>query len=549
MFRPSPAPGTQLKSPSRILDRMRANLAAAGIDLADADLEAISVSPFLQAVAAFDERSASWSSDTDPDYLAALMPPTAREGPAAGELERLPVAGTPLSWGHTADSILSAAARVRAREVSPVELTEEALRRIEERDPVLNAFQRVLEEPALETARHAEREIAAGEYRGPLHGIPIAIKDLVDLRGTETTAGSRILAGKVATEDAAAVERLKAAGAVIVGRTRMSEFAYLPGSSNAHFGPTRNPADPERDAGGSSSGSAAAVAGGMVFAALGSDTGGSIRIPAAFCGVVGLKPTFGRVSLHGVVPLSWSLDHLGPLTRTVADAALLLSVLAGEDPRDPRTRPGTAFEPNAEPPRDVRGLRIGVPDGERIRRLLGSDEVWAATERAISVLTDAGAEVRPMDFPELEDLWILNNAILAVEAAALHERWLRSRLHEYGDIPRRRLLAAYAHGPGALVHAQRGRREIRQRLDLRFERVELLAMPAQPDAAPPLDTPGWTLPSGPFNALGWPAISVPVGTTSLGLPLGLQLVGRPWADGTVLRAAGVVELGVAVHRA
>jgi Asp-tRNA(Asn)/Glu-tRNA(Gln) amidotransferase A subunit family amidase len=520
-----------------IIDRMRANLAAAGITPSDADLEAIAVSPFIQSVAAFDERSATWSREGEPDYL---VPPSVPK--PAGPNPNVPSHAEATEPPHgPADSIGLVARRVRGREISPVDLTEQALGRIERRDPMLNAFQHVLAEHALEAARRAEREIAAGNYRGPLHGIPIAIKDLLAQRGFETTAGSRILRGNVAASDAAAVERLEEAGAIIVGRTRMSEFAYLPGSSNAHYGPTRNPWNPERDAGGSSSGSAVAVAEGMAFAALGSDTGGSIRIPAAFCGVVGLKPTFGRISLHGVFPLSWSLDHLGPITRTVGDAALLLGILAGHDPRDARTRAGSEFHCASSPAPDARGMRIGVLADDRLQSKLGTTEVRAAVERALRDLEESGAELVPVELPELEDLWILNNAILAIEAATLHEPWLRERLAEYGEIPRRRLLAAYAHAPGGFVRAQRGRREIRGKLEQRFEAIDLLALPAQPDGAPTLDTPGWTLHTGPFNALGWPAISVPAGSTSEGLPIGLQLVGRPWADAAVLRAAAVVE--------
>jgi Asp-tRNA(Asn)/Glu-tRNA(Gln) amidotransferase A subunit family amidase len=526
-----------------LLDRMHANLAAAGIRLSDADLESIRESPFLASVASFDERSAGWSADVAPDYLDDLGAPHREPSRAIFATHAIAPAGSDESAPGYAyrSEIAEVATRLRARELSPVELTEQALARIGERSEELNVFQQVFEDRALAAARRAEQEIGGGSYRGPLHGVPIAVKDLVAVRGTETTAGSRILAGNVAAFDAAAVERLEAAGAVIVGKTRMSEFAYLPGSSNAHHGPTRNPWDPSRDAGGSSSGSAVAVAERMAFATIGSDTGGSIRIPAAFCGVIGLKPTFGRVSLHGVVPLSWSLDHLGPLTRTVADAALLLGVLAGEDRRDPRSRPGSGFSPASTLAGGLGGVRIGVPRGEHIRSLLGTDEVWSVTERTLSGLEYAGAEVVRIELDELEDLWLLNNAILAIEAAAFHERWLRTRLDEYGEIPRRRLLAAYAHGPGGLVRAQRGRREMRVRLEQRLKGIELLAMPAQPDGAPPLDTPGWTISSGPFNALGWPALSVPIGATAQGLPLGLQVVGKPWADGAVLQAGMAVE--------
>jgi Asp-tRNA(Asn)/Glu-tRNA(Gln) amidotransferase A subunit family amidase len=523
-------------------ERMRTGLAAAGIPLEEAELEGIRQGGFLGAIAAFGERSAAWSGEHLPDYLDHAAEAGAEAGGGGASAARGRITPPPPSQAHpVGGSIAAVSARIRARDVSPVELTEQALARIGERDPVLNAFQRVTAEQALASARRAEREIAAGACRGPLHGVPVAIKDLLAMSGTETTAGTRILAGQPATYHAAVVERLVEAGAIIVGKTRMSEFAYLPGSNNAHYGPTRNPSDPERDAGGSSSGSAAAVADELVYAAIGSDTGGSIRIPAAFCGIVGLKPTFGRISLHGVVPLSWSLDHLGPLTRTVADAATLLGILAGHDPRDPRTRRGVRAAVPAELEAGVAGVRIGVPEGEPVRSSLGTHEAWTAAERSLAFLEAAGAELVPVRLPELYDLWIINNAILALEAAAYHEPWLRARLNEYGEIPRRRLLAAYAYPPGAFIRAQAERRALRQRMTLLLERIELFAMPTQPAGAPPLGTPGGTLPTAPFNALGWPALTVPSGRTGNGLPLGLQLVGRPWDEATVLRAGWVVE--------
>ncbi|MEI7769115.1 MAG: amidase, partial [Chloroflexales bacterium] len=316
-----------------LIDRLRANLRAAGIPATDADFAGIAEKGFLSRVADVERVIAGLPSDDLPDYLdAASLPASISAGPGA------PPAG------GAADSIADIAALIRARAASPVALAERALARIAERDPQLNAFQLVLAERAMAAARAAEAAIDAGGYLGPLHGVPVAVKDLLDLAGTPTTAGSKILAGNIAAQDATGVARLRQAGAVIVGKTRMSEFAYSPGSNNAHCGPTANPHNHERDTGGSSSGSAAAVAAGLVFAALGSDTGGSIRIPAANCGIVGLKPTHGRASLAGAVTLSWSLDHLGPLTRSVADAAIMLEVIAGPDRRDGRTlRPAPAF--------------------------------------------------------------------------------------------------------------------------------------------------------------------------------------------------------------
>ncbi len=297
-----------------VLNLLRAYLATAGIHASEQIIEGMLARGFLAVPTAFDALSRDFPMHLIPDYLAEWRAPVA-------SIPGATLAPVPAKAPLAQETILSIAARLQRGELSPVELTEQALTRIGQRDPVLNAFQLVLGERARAAARRAEAEIRGGNYRGPLHGVPVAIKDLLDLAGTPTTAGSKILADNLRSNDSAAVERLEAAGAIIVGKTRMSEFAYAPGSHNPNYGHTRNPRNLAHDTGGSSSGSAAAVADGLVYAALGSDTGCSIRMPAAFCGLVGLKPTFGRVSQAGGVTLSWSLDHLGPLTRSVADAA------------------------------------------------------------------------------------------------------------------------------------------------------------------------------------------------------------------------------------
>ena len=282
----------------------------------------------------------------------------------------------------------------------------------------------------------------------------------------------------------------------------------------------------------------------MVYAALGSDTGGSIRIPASFCGIVGLKPTFGRVSLHGVAPLSWSLDHLGPMTRSVADAALLLGVLAGRDSRDPRTRAAASVPALAGLDMGGRGMRVGVLGDDGSGGPLGSDAALAGWRAGLAALENSGAELVQIDLPELEDLRLLNSAILAMEASSYHLPNLRDRLGDYGEFMRQRILAAFAYAPGAFVRAQQARAVLRRRSTAIFQRVDLLSTPTQPDVAPPLDTIGWTTFTGPFNALGWPAITVPAGLSPDGLPLGIQLVGKPWDEATVLRAARVVEMSI-----
>lgn len=535
--------------PDRIIQRLRTNLQPSGIRLTEPDLAVMVERGFLDTVTAFEQLAERVPADSVPDYLKAWAPPV---GSGAGqstrqrpESEPVAQAGDPVLRPSDDDtgpmSIADAAGLIHRREVSPLELTERSLGRIAERDPVLNAFQLVLEEEALAGARQAEREIAAGTYRGPLHGVPVAVKDLLAMAGTPTTAGSKILAGNASGFDAAGVERLRDAGAVITGKTRLSEFAYSPGSNNAHYGPTRNPWSLEHDTGGSSSGSAAAVADGLVYGALGSDTGGSIRIPASLCGVVGLKPTYGRVSLYGAVTLSWSLDHLGPITHTVRDAALMLAALAGADARDPRTRHGSDYAGAGSLEAGVKGLRIGVLRDDGSGRTLGIPEALEAWRAGLAALQGEGAEVVEIDLPEMNELRTLNSAILGMEAAAYHGPTLRERLEDYGEFMRTRVLAAYAYGPHAFIQAQQARAGLRQRFDAVWARADLLSTPTMPYGAPSLGVPATTTFTAPFNVLGWPAVTVPVGLTADNLPLGLQLAGKPWDEETVLRAARVVE--------
>ncbi len=529
--------------PGRLVEQLRSNLRAAGISVGEADLDGMLANEFLRVPMALEGILARYAADIVPDYLKIWgdrveSDPAKPSGTTAVKLSK------PVS--NQAKSIAEVAPRLKAGEVSPVELTEQALNRIAERDPLLNAFQLVLGERAMEAARRAEQEIAAGQYRGPLHGVPIAVKDLLAMRGTRTTAGSKILGDWVTDFDSAGVERLETAGAIIVGKTRMSEFAYSPGSNNAHYGTTRNPHNLDYDTGGSSSGSGSAVADGMVFAALGTDTGGSIRIPAAQCGLVGLKPTFGRVSLYGGVTLAWSLDHLGPMTNTVADAALMLEVLAGYDARDPRTRqqPLTGLDRLEA---GVKGMRIGVLGENGTGQPLATPEALAAWRSGLETLARNGAELIPLDLPEINDLWMLNGALIGIEAATYHEPMLRERLSDFGEFMRQRVLAAYAYGPTTFVRIQQIRINLRRYFDSLFDKIDLLSTPTMPSAAPLLGTPASTMFTGPFNLLGWPAITVPVGKTAAeNLPLGLQLIGKPWDEATVLQAARVIEAETSV---
>jgi aspartyl-tRNA(Asn)/glutamyl-tRNA(Gln) amidotransferase subunit A len=514
------------------IDRLRANLEAAGVPATGDDLAGIEARGFLSRLADFERITAGVAADALPDYLdaGALPAPPEIVSPVGGSLPD-PLPG----------SLLAAAAAIRRGETTPTRLAEAALARVAAADPQLNAMQIVLAEQALADARRAEEELAAGHDRGPLHGVPVAVKDLLDMAGLPSAAGSRIRADVVAAQDATAVARLRVAGAVIVGKTRMSEFAYSPGSNNAHYGPTANPYDRARDTGGSSSGSAAAVAAGMALAALGTDTGCSIRIPAAFCGLVGLKPTWGRASLAGGVTLSWSLDHLGPLARSVADAAAVLAALAGPDPRDGRTLRGAPPFSADGLGAGAAGLRVAVVRSDGSGAPLGGAEQLAAVARAAAALAAAGAQVDELDFPQMDGLRVLGSAILGMEAAAFHLPWLRSRLDDYGEFMRQRVLSNFAYGPGAFVLAQQARAALRRAAWAVLERADVLLLPIHPGPVPAIGVPAANGLAIPFNCLGWPALTMPAGLGGDGLPLSVQLVAGPWAEATLLRAARAVE--------
>ena len=524
------------------LTRLRANAARAGVHLTDDDLARIAAGAFLSNVDNFSRVIEGVPSDTIPDSLKDWRDHRPNDGPTLAspdDTDAVTGATNPLDPFAPLHVV---AAAIAAGAVSPVALAEVMLERIAQYDPALNAYQMVLADGARVAAREAEREIAAGHYRGPLHGVPVAVKDLLAMAGLPTTAGSKVLADWAPAEDAEAVRRFKEGGAVIVGKTRMSEFAYSPASNNAHYGPTHNPWHLDRDTGGSSSGSAVAVAAGLAYAALGSDTGCSIRTPSALCGLVGLKPTHGRISLAGAITLSWSLDHLGPMVRSVRDAALLLSLLAGYDPRDIRTRRGAIPDFTVGLEAGVRGLRIGAVRDDGSPGDPPTPEATAAWEAGLNALREAGAEIIDLALPELEDLRVVGSAIIGLEALTYHEPTLRSRPQDLGQFPRDRLMVSYAYGPNADVQAQQMRAMLRARLDRLWERIDLLSTPALAYGAPPLGEPrSNTRFMIPFNALGWPAIVVPSGLTSDGLPLATQIIGRPWDEATVLRAARAVE--------
>lgn len=528
----------------RVVDKMVWNLRERGLPLSDRDLAVMQESGFLRAPVRFVQIGEQLDAPGPPDFLASNQPvaiaPAWESKPATWPVPSSDV-------GDVACLAISQVANLlRSKRISPVELLRLEIERAERLGPQLNVYQLLFKDKALEAARVAEREIASGGYRGPLHGVPLAIKDLVDCAGVPTTAGSRALAGNIATRDATVVRRLREAGAVIIGKTHMPEFAYIAGSHNEFYGDTRNPWNQDYDSGGSSSGSAVAVAAGLAFGALGSDTGGSIRVPSAFCGIVGLKPTYGRVSLAGVYPLSWSLDHLGPMTRTVTDAAIMLDSLADYDVEDLRTRdvavPRYADATVAVSKGQLKGMRFGLP-----RALLAHSSgiepgVQASFAEMLRKLEARGAIVVEADAPHMDLLPTLYTAILQMEAAVGLGGMLRDHSGDLGQLTRLRILSGFAYGAGDYIRAQNIRASIRHECDHVWESVDFIVTPTMPTTATPLGKPGSTTFTGPFNALGWPTITLPCGMSANGLPVGFQIAARPWDEFRLLQIARAVEL-------
>ncbi|CAL9343546.1 amidase [Streptomyces sp. enrichment culture] len=442
----------------------------------------------------------------------------------------------------------AAAEAVRARRLSPVELVDSVLEHLGRAEPRLQAYVTVTAEHARRAARAAEAEIAAGRHRGPLHGIPMGLKDLIDVAGIATSASSRVRAGHRAAADSTVAARLEAAGAVLVGKTHTHEFAYgltTPQTSNAwHTG---------RVAGGSSGGSAVAVAAGTATFALGTDTGGSIRVPAALNGVVGLKPTYGLVPRHGVTSLSWSLDHVGPITRTVEDAALVLTALAGHDPRDPAslTAPATDYRPVTGG--DLRGLRVGVPRTYYFDHV--DPEVAAAVRRAIDQLAALGARLVEVEIPMTRYIQATQWGLMVPEATAYHERTLRTVPDLYRSDVRVLLEAGELMSAGDYLRAQRSRTLMRREWAAVLRQVDLIAAPTVPatavesgqesitwaDGTTEAVSDAYVRLSSPANITGVPSLSLPVGHDTAGLPIGMQLLGRPLGERLLLRVGHTYE--------
>lgn len=440
---------------------------------------------------------------------------------------------------------------LRSRKISSVELTQICLDRIERLNPGLNAFIRVTADSALTHAHEAEREIQKGHWRGPLHGVPIALKDLFDTADVPTTAASGLLKDRIPAKDCEVVLRLKSAGAVLLGKLNMHEFAYGGSSIISFFGPVRNPWSTEHIAGGSSAGSAVAVAAGLCYGALGSDTGGSIRQPSAYCGTVGLKPTYGRVSTRGVIPLSWSCDHVGPITRCVTDAAVTLQALAGYDPGDPNSLDAPVPDYVAAL-HETRPLRVGIPHAYFYEKL--DPEVESAMTGALSVIGKLVSTVQDVEMPASGD-----TTILRAEAYAYHFESLRKSPELYHPETLRRIRSGEDISAVTYIQAYRQLEEQRHNIRKAFELVDLFITPTTP--VPPFSTAELLADvnglrsketlmlhnTRPFNISGLPSISVPCGFTKTGLPIGMQITGAPWAEGEVLRLARAYEQQTSWH--
>jgi aspartyl-tRNA(Asn)/glutamyl-tRNA(Gln) amidotransferase subunit A len=453
-------------------------------------------------------------------------------------------------------SIRDASEMVRGKKVSPVELTKACLAQIEKLNPTLNAFITVTAESAAAEARAAEAAIQRGKWRGPLHGIPIALKDLFDTAGVRTTAASGVFKDRVPTEDAEVVRRLKAAGAVLLGKTNMHEFAFGGSSLVTYFGGVHNPWEPAHIAGGSSGGSASAVAGRLCYGALGSDTAGSIRQPAAYCGIVGLKPTYGLVSARGVIPLSWSLDHVGPLARTVEDSAILLQAIAGYDPEDMASVSMKVPDYTAALRISPATLRLGVAREFFFEGL--DPEIERAMNQALAVLGKLTASIRDVKVSASTQEQLRSTVRLA-EAYAYHAKMMASSPDLYQPETLARLRPGAGVDTATYIQARRELEHTRRTIGQIFQTIDLLITPTSPILPPaiaefPADRNGSPdflnrniRDTSPFDVYGWPTISVPCGFSASGLPIGLQISGALGQDALVLQLAHAYERATDWH--
>ena len=447
---------------------------------------------------------------------------------------------------------------IGGKEVSPVEVIDAHLARIDATEPTLNSFITLLPEHSRAAAQRAETQIQSGNYRGPLHGIPVGLKDLFNTAGVRTTSGSRLFDTYIPPQDCTVAARFQQAGAILLGKLNMHQFAYGPTGENFDYGHMHNPWNPEMITGGSSGGSGSAAAAGQCTITMGSDTGGSVRIPAALCGIVGLKPTYGLVSRAGLTPLSWCLDHPGPMVRTVADAALTMQVIAGYDAQDPAAAEVTIPDYTAALTGSVQGIRIGVPR-EYFDAPLDT-EVAQAVRAAIALLEQMGAAVTEVSLPMFPDSQAISGTILMAEAAAYHRELLAKDGDKLDSAVRLRLEAGLFVSAADYLKAQQGRARFNREMAAVFRGVDLLAGPAEPITAPPIlatevdidgqrvgTTAALTQYTRPYNISGAPAISLPCGFSERGMPIGLQLAGKPFAETTVLQAAYAYEQATDWH--
>jgi aspartyl-tRNA(Asn)/glutamyl-tRNA(Gln) amidotransferase subunit A len=452
-------------------------------------------------------------------------------------------------------TIVEAAADLRRKEFSPRELTEAALKRIEAIDGKLHCFITLTADRALHQAKQAEQELGSGKDRGPLHGIPIALKDLYMTQGIRTTCHSAVLKNWVPDNDATAATKLREAGAILLGKVGLHEFAFGGPSVDAPFPAVRNPWNTAHIPGGSSSGSGAALAAGLCYGSLGSDTGGSIRTPSSHCGVVGIKPTYGRVSRYGVIPLSWSLDHAGPMARSVEDCAILLQAIAGYDAKDPASAKAAVPDFSSSLRQGIKGMRIGVPRADWFNENLGTDaEMEALFNQALKTLEELGAVIIEIDGKPFSTARKANQTILVCEAYAYHEKRLREAREKFGSSVRRRMLEGAFLSAADYVTAQRARSVLNGQIRQNFSRVDVFATPSAPrppDAFATMDPneqnlrPSFT---NPFNLTGLPAISVPCGFTDGKLPVGLQIAAPSFEEVLLFRVAHTYEQATEWHK-
>ncbi|TMK07953.1 MAG: Asp-tRNA(Asn)/Glu-tRNA(Gln) amidotransferase subunit GatA [Alphaproteobacteria bacterium] len=444
-------------------------------------------------------------------------------------------------------TIAEAAKRIAAKQLSPVELTRACLDRVRALDDRLHAFVHLTEERALAEAREAERAIMAGGPKGPLHGIPIGLKDIVDTKGIPTTCGSKILQDNIPDTDAACAEKLAAAGTVLIGKTTTHEFADGGPSFDLPKPPARNPWNTDHFTAGSSSGTGAAVAAGLILGGIGTDTGGSIRGPAALCGIAGIKPTYGLVSRAGVAPAAFSLDHIGPMAWTAEDCALMLQALAGHDPRDPASADRPVPNYTAALGSGIKGLKVGVIHHFHEVDYKVSQGTQRGIDGTISALRELGAEIREVQLSPLQDWQACGSLISITERASAYDEWARTRLGDFSERVQRRLMLGALVSGVDYVQAVRRRRELRAELKAAMAGLDIVLTAAAPGEAPKIDNvpiwdvfdrPSFTI---PFNVAGYPAMSICAGYGEGGLPVAVQLVGKPFDEATLFRVADAFE--------